>query len=394
KYGQYFLPRIAAWNQEKIHGWLTCIKDFKNPKNVQILVESVGIYHHTNYGMKLEGKLSFDAHLSSQIKTEIKSLKYEIKKLKRLLEYDKNNEKLKEKEKQQEYKSSKCEIEKLKGLLDQKLKEKEKQREYESLKCEIEKLKGLLDYDKNNQKLKEKKKQQEYEVFVSLKNDIAIIKADMEAIQFKEFCVPKFVCTTSYGGNPMRDEHAREEPLCKEDGSNYGQSNAPTANEGGSNIVLSCDNLGNYNIIQDFPNESPKEFPKELTLYHLSIVNDKCFSSPYPTLKENMSSPTISTKDKVKRYIVRKALEDVEIVLIRSSEGDKECLLDAASFVPTLVNKKHLPYQISNVKEKVHKNTIKKSKSKEKIVDFIDTYAIRTEIMTLEPRKWLDDIAS
>ncbi|WRX24989.1 hypothetical protein QQP08_017476 [Theobroma cacao] len=168
KYGQYFLPRIATWNQEKIHGWLTRIKDFKNPKNVQAYIIT------PTMDMKLEGKLSFDAHLSSQIKnickcvdnkeelkTEIKSLKYEIEKLKRLLEYNKNNQKLKEKEKQQEYESSKCEIEKLKGF-----------------------------------------------------------------------------------------------------------------------------------------------------------------------------------------------------------EGDKECLLDAASFVPTLVNKKHLPYQISNVKEKVHKNTIKKSKSK------------------------------
>ncbi|EOY22338.1 Uncharacterized protein TCM_014538 [Theobroma cacao] len=66
--------------------------------------------------MKSEGKLSFDAHLSSQIKdickcvdnkeelkSEIKSLKYEIEKLRGLLEYDKNNQKLKEKEKQQEY---------------------------------------------------------------------------------------------------------------------------------------------------------------------------------------------------------------------------------------------------------------------------------------------------
>ncbi|EOX94942.1 Uncharacterized protein TCM_004537 [Theobroma cacao] len=37
KYGQYFLPRIAVWNQEKIDGWLTCIKDFKNLKNVQVM---------------------------------------------------------------------------------------------------------------------------------------------------------------------------------------------------------------------------------------------------------------------------------------------------------------------------------------------------------------------
>ncbi|WRX17330.1 hypothetical protein QQP08_009817 [Theobroma cacao] len=73
-----------------------------------------------------------------------------------------------------------------------------------------------------------------------------------------------------------------------------------------------------------------------------------------------MSSPTAPMTDK--------ALEKVEIVSIRSSEGDKEYLLDAASFATTLVNKEHLPYQIPNVKEKVHKNTIKKSKSKDCIL--------------------------
>ncbi|WRX34066.1 hypothetical protein QQP08_026553 [Theobroma cacao] len=294
KYGQYFLPQIAAWNQEKIDGWLTHIKDFKHPKNVQAYIIT------PTMDMKSKGKLSFDAHLSSQIKdickcvdnkeelkSEIKSLKYEIEKLKALLEYDKNNQKLKEKEKQQEYESSKCEIKKLNGLLEydknsQNLKEKEKQQDYESLKCEIEKLKGLLEYDKNNQKLKEK---------------------------------------------------------------------------------------------------------REAT----------------------------------------RALENVEIVSIRSSEGDKEYPLDATYFAPTLVNKEHLPYQIPNVKEKVHKNTIKKSRSKvcprnpsvsspykllddlndirnyvwnkhsnseEEIVDFIDTYANRIEMMTLEPKKWLDDTVS
>ncbi|WRX13226.1 hypothetical protein QQP08_005713 [Theobroma cacao] len=393
---------IAIRNQEKIDGWLTRIKDFKNSKNIQAYIIT------PTMDMKSKGKLSFDSHLSSQIKdickcvdnkeelkSEIKSLKYEIEKLKGLLEYDKNNQQLKEKEKQQEYESLKCEMEKLKELLEyeknnQQLKEKEKQQEYESLKCEIEKLKELLEYEKNNQ------------------------KADIEAIRFKEFCVPKIVCTTSHGGNPTSDEHAREESLCKENGSNYSQSNAPTANERGFNIVLWCDNLGNYNTIQDFPNESPKEFPKELTLHHPSI--------------ENMSSPTAPMKDKVKRYIARKenikTLENIEIVSIRSSEGDKKYLLDTASFALTLVNKEHLSYQIPNVKQKVRKNAIKKSRSKvcpqspsvslpyklsddlndicncvwnkhsnseEKIVDFIDTYAIRSEMMTLEPRKWLDD---
>ncbi|WRX15379.1 hypothetical protein QQP08_007866 [Theobroma cacao] len=61
--------------------------------------------------MKSKGKLSFDAHLSSQnkdicecvdnkeeLKSEIKSLKCKIEKLKELLEYDKNNQKLKKKE--------------------------------------------------------------------------------------------------------------------------------------------------------------------------------------------------------------------------------------------------------------------------------------------------------
>ncbi|WRX19777.1 Ulp1 protease family [Theobroma cacao] len=177
KYGQHFLPRIAVWNQEKVDGWLTRIKDFKNPKNVQAYIIT------PTMDMKSEGKLSFDSHLFSQIKDICKCVD--------------NKEELKS--------------------------------EIKSLKYEIEKLKGLLEYDKNNQQLKEKK-----------------------------------------------------------------------------------------------------------------------------------------------------------------NEGDKEYLVDAASFAPTLVNKEHLSYQIHNVKQKVYKNVIKKS-SEEKIVDFIDIYAIRSEMMTLEPRKWLDD---
>ncbi|WRX15262.1 hypothetical protein QQP08_007749 [Theobroma cacao] len=31
-YGQSCFPQIVAWNQENIAGWLTLIKDFKNPK--------------------------------------------------------------------------------------------------------------------------------------------------------------------------------------------------------------------------------------------------------------------------------------------------------------------------------------------------------------------------
>ncbi|EOX98246.1 Uncharacterized protein TCM_007053 [Theobroma cacao] len=262
KFAEY---QIAIRNQEKIDGWLTRIKDFKNSKNVQAYIIT------PTMDMKSKGKLSFDSHLSSQIKdickcvdnkeelkSEIKSLKYEIEKLKGLLEYDKNN---------------------------QQLKEKEKQQEYESLKCEMEKLKELLEYEKNNQQLKEKEKQQEYE---SLKCEIEKLKELLD-------------------------------------------------------------------------------------------------------------------------------------------EGDKKYLLDTASFALTLVNKEHLSYQIPNVKQKVRKNAIKKSRSKvcpqspsvslpyklsddlndicnyvwnkhsnseEKIVDFIDTYAIRSEMMTLEPRKWLDDTAA
>ncbi|WRX26075.1 NB-ARC - like 10 [Theobroma cacao] len=61
-------------------------------------------------------------------------------------------------------------------------------------------------------------------------------------------------------------------------------------------------------------------------------------------------------------------------------EDDKEYLLDATSFAPTLVNKEHFPYQIPNVKEKVHKNTIKKSRSK--------FFSI------LDPKKWLKNCKS
>ncbi|EOY00217.1 Uncharacterized protein TCM_010006 [Theobroma cacao] len=89
----------------------------------------------------------------------------------------------------------------------------------------------------------------EYEVIVGIKNDIVTIKVAIEAIRYKELCVPKFVCTASHRCNPTRDDHARDEPLCKEDGSNDGQSHALTANERGYNIMLFCGNLGNYNCI-------------------------------------------------------------------------------------------------------------------------------------------------
>ncbi|WRX15378.1 Ulp1 protease family [Theobroma cacao] len=192
----------------------------------------------------------------------------------------------------------------------------------------------------------------EYEVIVGIKNDIVTIKVAIEAIRYKELCVPKFVCTASHRCNPTRDDHARDEPLCKEDGSNDER-----------------------------------------------------------IMKENMSTPNAPMKDKVKRYIVRKentkALKNMEIVSIHSGESER-ISIGCVILCSTLVNKEHLTHQIL----KIHSgspsvstpykllddiNDICKyvwnnsSNSEEKIMDFVGMYATRTKMMTLEPRKWLDD---